>query len=80
MTTEIRIKANEAKRLKNDTAFEQFVQEVRDEQHRLFADSEVSDVDTRENAHSILRALNQIEFILNAALAAEVILDRKERK
>jgi|TARA_R110000822_G_scaffold91532_6_gene210895 hypothetical protein len=80
MTTEIRITADEAKRLKNDTAFKQFMQSVRDDQMRLFADSSASDVDVREDAHAILRAVNQIEIILDAALAAEVILDRKQRK
>ena len=79
MTTEIRITADEAKRLKNDTAFKQFMQSVRDDQLRLFADSSASDVDVREDAHAILRAVNQIEIILDAALAAEVILDRKQR-
>ena len=80
MTTEIRITADEAKRLKTDTAFKQFMQSVRDDQMRLFADSSASDVDVREDAHAILRAVNQIEIILDAALAAEVILDRKQRK
>ena len=80
MTTKIRITADEAKRLKNDTAFKQFMQSVRDDQMRLFADSSASDVDVREDAHAILRAVNQIEIILDAALAAEVILDRNQRK
>jgi len=79
MTTEIRITADEAKRLKSDTAFKQFMQSVRDDQMRLFADSSASDVDVREDAHAILRAVNQIEITLDAALAAEVILDRKQR-
>ena len=56
------------------------MQSVRDDQMRLFADSSASDVDVREDAHAILRAVNQIEIILDAALAAEVILDRKQRK
>ena len=80
VTTEIRITADEAKRLKNDTAFKQFMQSVRDDQMRIFADSSASDVDVREDAHAILRAVNQIEITLDAALAAEVILDRKQRK
>jgi hypothetical protein len=32
MTTDIRIKADEARRLKTDSAFSAFVQEVRDDQ------------------------------------------------
>jgi len=77
--TELRIQAEEAKRLKNDTAFQQFVQDVRDTQLHVFADSAASEVDVREEAHAILRALNQIEIQLDAAIAAERILDRKQR-
>jgi hypothetical protein len=77
--TELRIQAEEAKRLKNDTAFQQFVQDVRDTQLHVFADSGASEVDVREEAHAILRALNQIEIQLDAAIAAERILDRKQR-
>ena len=38
MTTDAKIKAEDAKRLKNDTAFKQFVKDVRNEQIRLFDD------------------------------------------
>ena len=80
MTTEIRIEAEEARRLKNDTAFKQFMQGVRDNQMQVFANSGVADVAAREEAHAIIRALNQIEVTLDAALAAEALLDRKQRK
>ena len=80
MTTEIRIEAEEARRLKNDTAFKQFMQGVRDNQMQVFANSGVADVAAREEAHAMIRALNQIEFALDAALAAETLLDRKQRK
>jgi len=79
MTTEIRIQAEEARRLKNDTAFKQFMQGVRDNQMQVFANSGVADVAAREEAHAIIRALNQIEVTLDAALAAETLLDRKQR-
>ena len=79
MTTEIRINAEEAKRLKNDTAFKKFMQQVRDDQLRLFADSSASDVDVREDDHAILRAVNQIEIKLDASIQAEIILDSKQR-
>lgn len=80
MTTEIRIKADEARRLKSDSAFSAFVQDVRDEQMRLFANSGAADVAAREEAHGIIRALNQIEMKLDAAITAETFLDRKQRK
>jgi len=76
--SDIRIQADEAKRLKNDTAFMQFVQDVRDVQIGIFSNSAASEVEQREEAHAILRALNQIEVQLDAAIAAERILDRSK--
>jgi len=72
----IRIQADEAKRLKNDTAFQQFIQDVRDVQISIFSNSTASGVEQREEAHAIMRALNQIEMQLDAAIAAERMLDR----
>lgn len=79
MTTEIRIQAQEARRLKNDTAFQQFVQDVRDLQVRIFTNSTAQDIESREEAHAVLRALTQIEMQLDAAIGAETMLDRKQR-
>ena len=73
----IRVQADEAKRLKNDTAFQQFVQDVRDVQLSIFANSTAKEIEQREEAHAIMRALNQIEMQLDAAIAAERMLDRK---
>lgn len=80
MTAETRIKADEARRLKADGAFSAFVQEVRDDQIKVFASSGAADVAIREEAHAIMRALNQIEIKLDAATTAEKFLDRKQRK
>ena len=76
----IRIQADEAKRLKNDTAFQQFVQDVRDVQISIFSNSTASEVEQREEAHAIMRALNQIEMQLDAAIAAERMLDRSKQE
>jgi hypothetical protein len=78
MNTDVRIQAEEAKRLKNDTAFKQFVQDVREDQMRIFANSAAQEIERREEAHAILRALNLIEVNLDAAIAAETLLDRKK--
>ena len=78
MSVDIRIQANEARRLKNDTAFQQFVGDVRDRQVQAFANSAAEDVSAREEAHAIIRALNKIEVALDAAIGAETILDRKQ--
>lgn len=80
MTTNIRIKADDARRLKSDTAFTSFLQEVRDDQVRVFMTSGASDVEAREEAHGIVRALEQIEMKLDAAMTAETFLDRKKGK
>lgn len=72
----IRIQADEARRLKNDTAFQQFIQDVRDVQVSVFSNSTAKEVEQREEAHAIMRALNQIEMQLDAAIAAERMLDR----
>ena len=77
MTVDIRIQAEDAKRLKNDTAFMQFMQDVRDLQITRFTTSAAQDVEQREEAHAMLRALEQIEVQLDAAIAAETLLDRK---
>lgn len=79
MAQVIRLEAEEARRLKNDTAFQRFVENVRKDQMKIFAESSASDVDAREEAHSIVRALNEIEITLDAAISAELILD-KQRK
>lgn len=79
MTTETRIQAQEARRLKNDTAFKQFIQDVRDLQISIFTDSAADDIERREEAHAVLRALTQIEMQLDAAIGAETMLDRKQR-
>ena len=74
----IRIQADEAKRLKNDTAFQQFVQDVRDVQLSIFANSTAKEIEQREEAHAIIRAVEAIEIQLDAAIGAETILDRKQ--
>lgn len=80
MAQVIRIEAEEARRLKNDTAFQKFLNNVRENQMKIFAESSASDVDVREEAHSIVRALNEIEITLDAAISAELILDKQRKQ
>jgi hypothetical protein len=80
MSTSIRVKADDAKRLKSDTAFMQFFEEVRQAQMSIFANSTKEQSEVREEAHAILRALNAVEVYLDAVIAAETLLDRKQRK
>lgn len=77
MSVDVRVKADDAKRLMNDTAFKQFMSDVREDQKSIFANSMPDELSVREEAHAILRAVNKIEQLLNAAIAAETMLDRK---
>ena len=80
MSTEIRIKADEARRLKSDTAFLEFMGAVREGQVQVFLSTAAGDTAAREEAHAIIRALNMIDGELDAAIAAQTIIDRKQRK
>jgi len=80
VSADIRIKADEARRLKSDSAFSAFMQEVREDQIKVFANSMADEAAVREEAHAIMRALNQIEMKLDACITAETFLDRKQRK
>jgi hypothetical protein len=71
------INANEARRLRDDTAFLQFVAAVRQKQINHFLSSGSNDVEIREDAHAMVRALNLIEAELDAAEAAELLENRK---
>jgi len=77
MTTSVRLTAEEAHRLKNDTAFQQFTRDVREQQKEVFATSGAKEIEAREEAHAIIRALEVIEINLDAAIDAERFL--KER-
>lgn len=76
MSTVIRIQSQEAKRLKKDTAFMTFLNEVRENQLITFATSSAAEIERREDAHAIMRALNLIEAQLDAAIGDEVVLNR----
>jgi hypothetical protein len=77
MTRDVTATAQEAMRLKNDTAFQQFIKDVREQQKEVFATSGAKDIEVREEAHAIIRALEAIEINLDAAIGAERFL--KER-
>ena len=67
--------AEEAKRLKADTSFQKCLREVREAQKNVFANSAAHEVEKREDAHAIIRALTAIEVNLDAAIAAETLLE-----
>jgi hypothetical protein len=52
-----------------------FLNEVRENQLITFATSSAAEIEQREEAHAIMRALNLIEAQLDAAIGDEVMLD-----
>lgn len=70
-------KANAAKQLRENEAFQMFVGEVHDAAIADFVNSAASDIETREEAHAILRALAEINRRLSVAENAKSINDRK---
>lgn len=59
--------------------FQLIMQDLRNQQLEGFANSSADEVEKREDAHAILRALNQIEYILQADVNAEMLIEKKDR-
>jgi uncharacterized membrane protein YheB (UPF0754 family) len=72
-----KVRASRAKALTQNEHFQTIMQDLRDRQLEIFADSRADEMDKREDAHAILRALNQLEYILQADINAEKLIDRK---
>tara|TARA_R110002012_G_scaffold51785_8_gene133508 strand:- start:3698 stop:3937 length:240 start_codon:yes stop_codon:yes gene_type:complete len=71
--------AEEAKRLKADTSFLKVLSEVRERQKDVFVNSANHEVEKREDAHAIIRAVKEIEVHLDAAIAAETLLQLRRK-
>jgi len=59
--------AAQAKRLQNDDTFQSVLQEVREAQMAAFLDAG-SILETREEAHVIIRALGEIERVITSRI------------
>ena len=49
---------------------------MREQQKDIFAKTAAQEVEKREDAHAILRALNEIEYLLQADINAEVFIEK----
>ena len=77
---DIEIRAARSKALLNNDHFVDTLNDLRERQKDVFANSAPSDVEGREEAHAILRALNAIEYMLKADVdAVTLLLKRKEQ-
>lgn len=72
-----RARAARFKALRDDEAFQEVMQEIRDGQSAVFLDSEATQ-DNLARAHGIIRALAEIDRVIAAAIGAVAMLDKKE--
>lgn len=73
-------KARMAQSLRDDEAFQLFTQEFREDCIAAFANSTASQTEKREEAHAHLRALQKLEGILDAAMTAQALDERKAER
>ena len=72
-------RAIRARNLLGNEEFLGIMKDLREDQLRLIANTSASEVEKREDAHAIYRALNEIEFLLKADVDAEKLIERKAR-
>jgi hypothetical protein len=74
---DIEQKAKRSHSLLNNEWFIETIKNLREEQKTVFANSSAEEVEKREDAHAILRALNAIEVSLKADVDSLTLLERK---
>lgn len=72
------IKGDDAKFLQKNVTFQMLLKEVRENQKEVFANSAADEIERREEAHAILRAVNQLEAQLDAVVTAETLLQYRK--
>lgn len=77
---DIEIRAARSGALLNNEHFVATMQELRERQKDVFANSAASDVEGREEAHAIIRALNAIEASLKGDVDAVTILKKRKEQ
>jgi len=70
--------ASDVERLTRDDTFRAIIERVRSEQIATFVNSTKDDCHLREEAHSILRALDKIEQVLKSVITDEAIKRKRE--
>lgn len=75
--TEISERAARARRLRDDEAFQEFMEAVRQQQVARFLNLS-GQTEDREEAHAMLRALAAIEGTLDAAIGDETIEQKRK--
>lgn len=74
---DIEQRAKRSKSLLENEWFQETMKNLREAQMSIFANSSASEVEQREDAHAILRALKSIEYSLQADVDAMTLIERK---
>ena len=74
---DIEYRAKRSNALLQDEWFQETMKDLRDTQMRTFANSSAQEMEKREVAHAILRALTEIERSLKADVDALALIKRK---
>ena len=77
MAVDLELRAKRSKSLLENDWFVETIRDLREQQMNVFANSSATEVEIREDAHAILRALNAIEISLKADVDAVEILKHK---
>ena len=75
---DIEQRASKARALLADETFKTLMQELKQRQTEIFFNSSHSDFESREEAYSIMSALNKIEAHLQSAITDEKILKKRK--
>tara|TARA_B110000908_G_scaffold170513_1_gene230313 strand:- start:894 stop:1118 length:225 start_codon:yes stop_codon:yes gene_type:complete len=73
------IQKSQAEYLLNDDTFATVFDIIRQEQVKKFLNSSKSDIEAREDAHAMTRALNEFEHTLRRAITNEVMQDKRSK-
>lgn len=74
--SDIKARAGRIKQLRSDEVFNLVINEIKERQASVFLDPH-SEVGDRESAHSIIRALSEIEAYFNSVLSEEAVYDKQ---
>lgn len=75
--TNIKDRASRIRQLQGDEVYKTVIQEIRDKQTQVFLDPN-SAIGVIEDAHDIIRALNEIETYFNTVLTEEAVFDKNQ--
>lgn len=77
--SEIKEWAGKVRHLKDDPVYSEVIKHIRDQQVKVFLNSESYDSDI-SSAHDIIKALDKIEGYFNSVLSEEAIFDKRQQR